>query len=118
VPVTDLTMLLLGVVGLILVHEAGHAGAAQALGLPWRATFSRRGPGIRIGSDSLRLTRRQVIVTAAAGPLVSLACGIAIWKLLPFLALSSFELALWNLVLPQSDGAKILRVLRGRDYWR
>jgi hypothetical protein len=114
----SISSFLLGMVGLVLVHEAGHAGAAQALGLPWRPTLSRRGPGVRIGSDSFRLTRRQVIATAAAGPLVSLAFGVVIWGVLPLLALASFELALWNLVLPHSDGARIVRVLRGRDYWR
>jgi hypothetical protein len=110
--------LLVGTVGLVLVHEAGHAGAAQALRLPWRPTLSRRGPGVRIGSESFRLTRGQVIPTAAAGPLVSLAFGIAIWQSHPLLALASFEMTLLNLVLPHSDGATIVRVLCGRDYSR
>lgn len=97
----------------VLAHEAGHALAAQALRLPWRPVLSWRGPGIRIGSDSPRLTRWQVGLTAAAGPLASILLAVAAWTAHPFVAVVSLDLALWNLVLPRSDGRLVLRALRG-----
>lgn len=95
----------------LVVHEAGHAFAAIALRLPWCPVLTWRGPGISIGSESLRLTRVQVVVTAAAGPLASLALATLAFRFgQPFLALVSLDLCVVNLLpMPHSDGTRMLR---------
>lgn len=97
----------------LLAHELGHATAAQTLNLPWKLIVTRHGPGIRVGADTIRLTRQQIIVTAASGPAASLAFAVAIWAASPLAAIISLELAFWNLILPRSDGALILHAVRG-----
>lgn len=112
-------LVIAAVVGVVVAHEAGHAAAAQMLGLPWKPVLGRWGrPGIRIGSDDRRLTRRERAITAAAGPVVSIALGVALWTVNPFVAVVSLDLAFWNLILPSSDGAAVLRALRGATYER
>jgi hypothetical protein len=112
-------LILLGAItAALLIHELGHAVAAEALGLRWRPVLTWHGPGIRIGSDELRLTRHQVVTTALAGPLASLAFAVAAFHVQPMLCLASLELGLFNLILPRSDGAAVLRELRGKTYWR
>ena len=109
------TTVLFGLVAVVAVHEFGHAFAAQTLRLPWTPVLSRRGPGIRVGSESFRLTTRQMVATAIAGPLASLVFAAVLWPTDRFLALCSIEIAVWNLVLPRSDGAAVLRALRGKE---
>lgn len=102
--------LVVAMIGTVVVHEVGHAAAASLLRLPWRPTLTWHGPGIRIGSDALRLSRFQVAVTAAAGPVANLAlAAIAIRSGLGLLALANIEFAVVNLLpLPRSDGRRLL----------
>lgn len=86
-----LTMLA-SILAALVAHEAGHAAAAQALGLRWRPVVTKRGPGIRIGADHIRLTRTQIAITAAAGPTASLLFTATMWHTQPFMALASLEL--------------------------
>lgn len=105
------SILLLALPMSVVVHEIGHAVAATMLRLPWRLTLTRYGPGIRIGSDAIRLTRRQITVTAVAGPLANLAlASVAYQAGLALLVLCSLEVAFVNLLpFPRSDGRRILR---------
>jgi len=95
----------------VLVHEAGHAVAAEALGLPWKPTFSRRGLGITVGRDDLKLRPWQIRASCAAGPAANLAVAAAgVYFHEPALFLLNALFALINLIpLPKSDGARILR---------
>jgi Zn-dependent protease len=94
----------------LLAHEAGHAAVAAALRLPWRPVLTRHGPAIVVGRDDLALTRRQVVLTNAGGPLANLAlCAVAYRLGLGLVVLEGLEIAALNLVLPRSDGARMLR---------
>ena len=93
------------------VHERGHALVAQALGLPWKPVVTWHGPGVKIGSDAIKLTRWQIMATAAGGPLANLVLAAVAFALgMPLLALCCAEFALWNLLpFKRSDGRRILR---------
>ena len=103
------------VVPVLLSHEAGHALAAQLLGLRWRPVLSRRGVGVAIGCEGRRLTRFQAGVTGAGGPAASLLLVAVLWRLgfhLP--ALASLELCVLNLLpFKRSDGRKVWAAIRG-----
>jgi hypothetical protein len=62
----------LGILGLVLAHECGHAAAAQALGLRWR-------PFVRlpwkVGIAVWVNTPRQARLIGLAGPAANLACA-------------------------------------------
>lgn len=107
--------LLAPLAALAVVHELGHAAAAQLLGLPWRPVVSKRGPGIRVGRDDLRLTRAQRGITAAAGPGASLLLAACLWAIGQHLcALASIEIAVVNLVpFRHSDGMTLREAIRG-----
>ena len=98
----------------LVIHESGHAMAALALRLPCRAVLTRYGPGVRIGSDSIRLERWQVVVTAAAGPAANIGLAALAYRFgLPLLVLANIEFAVVNLLpLPHSDGSRMLRPAR------
>lgn len=103
--------LLIGVLlATVVVHEAGHAAVAALLRLPWRPTLTWHGPGIVIGRDDLELTRRQVALTAAGGPLANLAlCVIAHTIGQPVVVGIGLLFAGMNLApLPLSDGSRML----------
>lgn len=95
----------------LLVHELAHAAAAAAFGLPWTPTLTRHGPGVRIGSDNVRLTRAQVSWTAAAGPAANIIFAFVAFRAsVPMLVLVNAEFALFNLLpFRRSDGRRILR---------
>lgn len=95
----------------IAVHEGGHAAAAQALRLPWKLYVNRRGIGI---GYPFVLSRSQTAITSAAGLFASLALTFALWHVSRFGAVVSLDIVGWNLFLPHSDGALILRALRGK----
>lgn len=92
-------------------HEAGHAAAAQTLGLPWRPTVSWRGPGVIIGNAAILLAPWQVVVTAAAGPAANLVLAAIAYRVgMSLFVLTSLEFAVVNLLpLPHSDAARMLR---------
>lgn len=104
-------VLILAVAATLVVHEAGHALAATALRLPWRPILTRHGPAVVIGRDDLRLTRRQVVLTAAGGPLANIAVCAAAYALgQGLVVLVGLEIVVLNLLpLPRSDGSKIIR---------
>jgi len=92
-------------------HEAGHAAVSLALHLPTRLVLTRHGPGVRVGSDSVRLARWQVVVTAGAGPAANVALAAAAFRLgVPFLVLMNLECAVLNLLpFRSSDGSRMLQ---------
>lgn len=107
--------LILAVIVTLAAHEAGHALAAQAWRLPWRPTLTWHGPGIRIGSDDIKLTRSQIATTCAAGPAANLLVAVvAVFVLhMPLVALLNIEFAVVNLLpFPRSDGRNILGAVR------
>lgn len=103
-------VLVLTIAVTLVAHETGHALAAQLYGLPWKPTLTRHGPGVVIGSETIRLSPAQVRVTAAAGPAANLllvAVGLRLG--VPFMVLASLEFAVMNLLpFRRSDGARIL----------
>jgi stage IV sporulation protein FB len=106
------TALLFGVMlATVVVHEAGHAAAAALLRLPWRPVITWIGPGVAIGRDGLDLTRRQVVITAAAGPLANLALAAVAYGFgQPIVVMMGVLFAVTNLApFPYSDGARMLR---------
>lgn len=109
-----LLLLIPAVLVALVVHEAGHAAAAQTLRLPWRPTLTWHGPGVTIGNAATRLAPWQLVVTSAAGPAANLLlAAIAYQAGMPLLVLTSLEFAVVNLLpLPHSDGARMLRPRR------
>ena len=93
----------------VLAHEAGHATVAQALGLPWKPTLTRHGPGVRIGSDRIVLTRPEIVATALGGPAANLLLVLVGYELgWPLLMLFGLDFALFNLLpFKRSDGSRI-----------
>lgn len=93
----------------VVVHELGHVTVATMLGISWMPVLTRRGPGIQIGRDDLRLSRVQRGLTAAAGPAASLLLAACLWtsgQRLP--AVASLEIAVANLLpFPHSDGRTV-----------
>jgi hypothetical protein len=79
--------------------------------LPWRPVLTRLGPGVRIGRDDVPLTRRQVVLTAAGGPLANvLLCAVAYELGQGFVVLVGLDFILFNILpLPHSDGLRMLR---------
>lgn len=102
--------LLIALGATLVVHELGHAAAAAALRLPWQPVLTRHGPGMKIGSDDFALTRREVTLTSAGGPVANiLLAAAAIHFGLGLLALLNLEFAVLNLLpFPRSDGRRIL----------
>lgn len=94
----------------LLIHEAGHAAVATLYGLPWRPVLTRHGPGVSIGNDDIRLTRLQVALTSAGGPLANLLLALIAVKVgQGFLAAANIEFAVVNLLpFKRSDGHRIL----------
>ncbi len=96
-----------------VVHEAGHAITATVLGYPIRPVLTWHGPGIRWGSDAVTSPDRHRALVASGGLIASLtagACALLVgWWLL---AAVSFELVLWNTILPNSDGRHAWKALR------
>ncbi len=90
-------------------HEAGHAAAAQLLGLKWQ-TFARLpwAAGIAVHVPPGGLRPRDDLLVALAGPTASLGLAVAAFPLLPELGLLSGLLGALNL----------LPFIRGSDGWR
>jgi stage IV sporulation protein FB len=98
----------------IICHEAGHAAAAQAVGLEWRP-FARLpwkigvavvapGPGIRPRDD---------LVIALAGPAASALLAAFTFQVAPWLSLLSAMLAVLNLLpFPGTDGRRAIGAAR------
>jgi hypothetical protein len=107
----------LAIAATILAHEAGHATVAQALRLPWKPTWTRHGPGVRIGSDAITLTRRQIIATSLGGPLANLVLVAIGYELgLPLLVLFGLDFAVFNLVRIHRFGWRLWVRVFGR-WW-
>jgi len=106
IPVVFLMALLVA----LLVHEAGHAGAALALHLPVRPTLTRHGPAMIIGSEAIRLTRLQIAITAAAGPAANFVfAAIAYAAGRGVFCAVSIEIGGFNLIpIANSDGHRII----------
>lgn len=102
--------ILLAVCVALVVHECGHAVVASVLRLPWTPVLTRHGPGMRIGSDAITLTRRQVAMTCAGGPAANVLLAVlAIRFGFGLLALVNLEFAVANLIpFRRSDGHRIL----------
>lgn len=104
--------LLIGaIIATVLVHEAGHAATAALLRLPWRPALVRCRPAVVIGRDDLDLTRRQVVLTAAGGPLANIVLAAVGYSLGQGLIVAlGVVFALANLLpLPLSDGSRMVR---------
>jgi Zn-dependent protease len=112
-----IVQLVAGLVATVCIHEAGHVAAAILLRLPWRPTVTRHGPGVRIGRADLDLSRWQVRITAAGGPVANiLLAAVCIELHLGLIALLSLVFAATNLIpLPRSDGSRILRAAHELD---
>jgi len=59
-----------------LVHEAGHALAAQCFGLPWKLRLGWMGPYVRVQG---RYRWHENAIVALTGPAASLAGAWACW---------------------------------------
>lgn len=98
----------------IVCHEAGHAAAAQASGLEWRA-FARL-PwkiGVAIVVPEHGLHPRDDLFIALAGPAASTALAILTFQTWTSLSLLSGAVAILNLVpVPGSDGMRAIRAAR------
>lgn len=83
-------MIMLGIIALVLAHEAAHAAAAQALGLRWKP-FVRLPwkAGIAVWVD----TPRQQRLIGLAGPAANLVLAVPLlllpaqWRVLGFVSL-------------------------------
>jgi stage IV sporulation protein FB len=108
--VTEIAAILIAVV----VHEAGHAAAAQAVGLEWRP-FARL-PwklGIAVLAPEPGIRPRDDLLIALAGPAASALLAALTFQVAPWLSLLSGLLAVLNLVpLPGSDGRRAIGAAR------
>ncbi len=95
----------------VAVHELGHLLALQCLGVGSAALTLGLGGGV---IDCAPLERRQLAVTALAGPVASLLWGLALLRPVPAGALLSFAVGGFNLLpIPPLDGGTALRALAG-----
>jgi Zn-dependent protease len=105
---------LLALVLVIVVHEGGHASAAQAAGLEWRL-FARL-PwkfGVAVVVPARGLKPRDDLSIALAGPAASTALGVLTFQTWTWLSLLSGLIAILNLVpMPGSDGMRAIRAAR------
>jgi hypothetical protein len=111
VTMLDLDLILALIVAVTLVvHEIGHVLAAVALRLHWRPILTWHGPAVVIGRDDLLLTRRQLVLTSAGGPLANIAlCAVAYLLGQGLVVAVGLEILFWNLLpWPRSDGLKML----------
>jgi Zn-dependent protease len=95
----------------IVAHEAGHAAAAQAIGLEWRP-FARLpwkiGVAVLVPDTGIR--PRDDLFIALAGPSASALLAGLTFQVAPWLSLLSGLLAVLNLVpLPGTDGLRAIR---------
>jgi Zn-dependent protease len=99
----------------VVSHEAGHAAAAQLLGLRWHP-FARLPwkAGIAVEVPQSGLRARDDLLVALAGPAASLALAAAALPSVAELALISGMLAVLNLLpfLPGSDGWRATGAIR------
>jgi hypothetical protein len=101
------------VVAAVIVHEAGHAITATALGYPVRPVITWHGPGIAWGSDAVTSPDRHRALVASGGLAATFALMVGAmitgaW----LLAAINVDLLFWNLILPRSDGRHAWRALR------
>ena len=95
----------------VAVHELGHLLALQCLGVD-RATLTL-GPGGGV-IDCAPLDRRQLALTALAGPLASLLWALLLLRPAPMAALLSLAVGCFNLLpVPPLDGGMALRAAAG-----
>ena len=98
----------------IISHEAGHAAAAQAIGLEWRP-FARL-PwkfGVAVVAPRLGMRPRDDLLIALAGPAASAMLAALTFQLSPWLSLFSALLAVLNLApIPGSDGWRAIGAAR------
>lgn len=101
---------LIAVAVAVVAHECGHAAVAAMLRLPWKPVLTRHGPGMKIGSDAITLTRRQVALTCGGGPVANiLLAALAIHFGFGLVAFFNLAVAALNLVpFRRSDGRRIL----------
>jgi Zn-dependent protease len=108
--VTEVTAIVIAIVS----HEAGHAAAAQAVGLEWRP-FARL-PwkiGVAVVAPATGIRPRDDLFIALAGPSASALLAALTFQVAPWLSLFSALVAVLNLVpLPGSDGMRALRAAR------
>ena len=105
VPVLERLMAgaLLSLAGAVVIHEAGHALTAQALGKRWRL-FLRFPVALGVAAEPSRLV-------AAAGPVASILAGLVAsalgWEML---AIANLFLGVVSLVpVPPQDGWRLIR---------
>jgi peptidase M50B-like protein len=108
-PLGDLPVWPILLAAAVACHEAGHAAAAQLLGLSWKP-FARFpwAAGIAIRVPDGGLPPRHDLLVALAGPLGSFALAAVAFPLIPELGALSAILGVLNLV----------PFLRGSDGWR
>ena len=98
----------------ILSHEAGHAAAAQSMGLEWRP-FARL-PwkfGVAVVVPARGLHPRDDLFIALAGPAASTALAVLTFQTWPWLSVLSGLIATLNLIpMPGSDGLRAIRAAR------
>jgi Zn-dependent protease len=108
--VTEIAAILIAIV----VHEAGHAAVAQAVGLEWRP-FARL-PwkiGIAVVAPEPGIGARDDLLIAVGGPAASALLATLTFQVSPFLSLLSALVAVLNLVpLPGTDGWRAIGAAR------
>jgi hypothetical protein len=97
-----------------LVHEMGHAMAAQAFGLPWKLRLGWLGPYVRIRG---RWIWYENAIVALAGPLASFAGASLCWRAgLPCCGFVVGLIGAGNLLpLPKADAWNAMQAWRRRD---
>lgn len=113
-------VVLLGIIGSIVAHEAAHVLAARHLGWAFRgAGVNRRGPYVRVSTtDAARFKRAWAV--ALAGPLANLELAVVLLEfgdsdVTRTLAYFNIFFAVTNLIpFKGSDGRMILMSLRGK----
>ena len=105
---------LIALVLVIVVHEGGHASAAQAAGLEWRL-FARL-PwkfGVAVVVPERGLDPRADLSIALAGPAASTALAVLTFQTWTWLSVVSGVIAILNLVpMPGSDGLRAIQAGR------
>jgi stage IV sporulation protein FB len=108
--VTEIAAILIAIVS----HEAGHAAAAQAVGLQWRPFV--RLPwkiGVAVVAPGSGIRPRDDLLIALAGPGASALLAALTFQVSPWLSLLSGLVAVLNLLpLPGSDGLRAIAAAR------